>query len=170
MINWYNDLFPRKYKQMFYWTPGHGEKGPINYGLSILPSVLSSIFPSALPSVFPSPLKFLEFTDVWYGTKGLCGLCVTAPDILGKSPLSKNNQKWSKMVRKRGFCHQLLLEMLLNRTWYWCKPLIWSYSWKDSLPIIFLYQWLFVSGQTTRTSDLKIFTRCGWQYSGISTA
>ena len=56
----YNDLVLGKCKQMFYWTPNHGQKVPLNQHLS----VLLSIFPSILSifllilSVLLSPQKF----------------------------------------------------------------------------------------------------------------
>ena len=77
---------------------------PWRRGSDKLRSVNPSLCPFLHLSIRPSlclPVSFevlgiyiLIFSDVWYGTKGPCGLCVTAPDILGKSPLSKNNQKW----------------------------------------------------------------------------
>ena len=56
----YNDLVLGNCKQMFYWTPNHGQKVPLNQHLS----VLLSIFPSILSifllilSVLLSPQKF----------------------------------------------------------------------------------------------------------------
>ena len=52
----YFELYLRKFKNRFYWTPGGGRKGHIKWGLSVLPSVLPSFLPSVRLSVCPGVL------------------------------------------------------------------------------------------------------------------
>ena len=78
MIDWYNDLFLRKCRKMFYWTPSHGWKVCLGLLGSVCPPVRLSIHPSIhLSSVLLfaflsfQKCKFswnLHITFLWYLT------------------------------------------------------------------------------------------------------
>ena len=75
----------------------------MNLGLSVLPSYrLSASFLGIGP---------LVFSETHHGVRGPFGIvCDRARFFAKKSPLGKNDQKWSKLTRKLGFgslklCH-----------------------------------------------------------------
>ena len=113
MVDWYNDLYIGKCKQMFNWIPTHGWK----VCLGLLASVCLSVCLSAYHSVHLSSILLFAnclfrsvsflwiytsgFCDTWHGIRAPCGIFV---EVLQKNLVwAKITKKWSKMAQKWDF-------------------------------------------------------------------
>ena len=103
MIDWYNDLFLGKCRQMFYWNPSYGWKvclgllGSLSFTPSYRPSFCPSfLHPSVLSSVFSEVYVFLEFTHYLFV---IFGMRLGLPLVVVVEFLQKN-LVWAKMTKK----------------------------------------------------------------------
>ena len=106
MIDWYDDLFLGKCRQMFYWTPSHGWKVCLGLLGSVCPSVCLSVHPSVhLSSILLFALLSLQkcnylgiyklvFCDIWHGIRAPYGI------VCGIFTEKCFGQKWPKNGQK----------------------------------------------------------------------
>ena len=83
-----------------HWTPSCSHKGPIKYGLSILPSFFPSFHLSRCFLGIVSLFFFLNFGMV---LESHVKLCMTEPDFLGNFFLLPKLGKWAQNEPKTGF-------------------------------------------------------------------
>ena len=76
------------------WTPGHGQKGPTNLGLSVHPSFHPSVFPAFRPSKSFLGIDSLVFPEIQHGVRGPFGVLHDRARFFEKKVLP---QKWGKL-------------------------------------------------------------------------
>ena len=120
-------LFRKKKPVLAFWTPSLGRKGPIKYGLSVLPSFLPSILLS-VRKFFQNWLISFFWNSAWCW--GSIYSFLRQPDYLEKIHM---RQKWSKMAQKHGSVTLVLSEICVKWKFLWFINILRKlYAWEKA--------------------------------------